>query len=163
MLIARTTVYHFRAIFVLFGTVLVTFLVSLHVILIETLQTCDQLCNGSGTWYIQGTTLAEKMSLLQDIDKKSESKGKLALKYGISNSSLSSSLKHRVKVEESFYKFKESTSCQHSRPAKYEELEGKLCEFFPSMCGECIGYRLIEKTKTLPDVTNIDDFKASNG
>jgi hypothetical protein len=33
-------------------------------------------------------TLAKKMSLLEDIDKKSESKGKLALKYGIPNSFL---------------------------------------------------------------------------
>jgi hypothetical protein len=38
-------------------------------------------------------TLAEKMSLLQDIDKKSESKGKLASKYGIPNLSLSSVFK----------------------------------------------------------------------
>jgi hypothetical protein len=70
-------------------------------------------------------TVTEKMSLLQDVDKKSESKGKLALKYGIPNLSLSSLLKKHLKIEESIYKFKESTSHQRSQPTEYEELEGK--------------------------------------
>jgi hypothetical protein len=48
-------------------------------------------------------TLAEKISLLQDLDKKSESKGKLALKYSIPNSSLSSILKNHQEIEEDFY------------------------------------------------------------
>jgi hypothetical protein len=56
-------------------------------------------------------TLAGKMSLLQNTDKNSECKGKLTLKYGMPNSSLSTILTNHHKIEGSFYKFKESASC----------------------------------------------------
>jgi hypothetical protein len=98
-------------------------------------------------------TLAENTSLLQDVDKKSESKEKLALKYGISNSSLSSIIKDRVKTEESFYKFKDSISHQRSRTTRYEELGEKLYQFFFSKC--------VQQTYKLQ--VNSDDFRASNG
>jgi CRISPR/Cas system-associated protein Cas10 (large subunit of type III CRISPR-Cas system) len=64
-------------------------------------------------------TVTEKMSLLQDVDKKSESKGKLAL-------SLSSILKKHLTIEESIYKFLVSV---HS-PQNTKNLKEKLYEFF---------------------------------
>jgi hypothetical protein len=87
-------------------------------------------------------TLAEKISLLQDLDKKSESKGKLALKYSIPNSSLSSILKNQQEIEEDFYNSKWSTIGQHSWPTMYKEHEGKFFEYISSStCSEYANYR----------------------
>jgi hypothetical protein len=79
-------------------------------------------------------TLAEKLSLLQDTDKKSESKGKLALKYDIQNSSLSSILKNHQKTEESTYNFKGSSTHQRSWSTECKELKGKLYEIYSQTC-----------------------------
>lgn len=91
-------------------------------------------------------TLTEKMSLLPVINKKSDPKEKLALKYGIPNSSLSSVLKNSLKIEESFYKLKGSITRQCSWPSKYKELEGILHIHLSWMTDQQMAIVVLDKT-----------------
>lgn len=111
-------------------------------------------------------TISEKMALLQEIDKKTASKGILAKKYGIPNSTLSTILKNRTKIENGFYKFKENSTRKRTVTAKNEELELKLFDFFSQLRAANLpitGPLLVEKAKTIANTLEITDFKGSNG
>ena len=79
-------------------------------------------------------TIAKKLELLQESDKKLLSKGKLALKYGIPCSTLSTILKNRNRLEEAVLSDKDCETRLKLRPAQYEELESKVCILIFQQC-----------------------------
>jgi hypothetical protein len=75
-------------------------------------------------------TLAEKVSLPQDSDKNSESKGKLALSQHSTFVSIFNFKQSSEDRQKLFFKFKGSTTCQRLWSSECEEFKGKLYEFF---------------------------------
>lgn len=111
-------------------------------------------------------TIAKKLELLQESDKKLLSKGKLALKYGIPCSTLSTILKNRNRLEEAVLSDKDCETRLKLRPAQYEELESKVFTYFSNARSANLpvsGPMLIEKARSVARQLNIECFVASNG
>lgn len=110
-------------------------------------------------------TISKKLELLEEIDKNELSKSKLAIQFGIPNSTLSTILKNRYKIEK-YVEVRGSLQRVRLRPAKHEDLESQLYEYFVQIRAANLpvtGPLLKEKADELSLVLNIVGFKCSNG
>jgi hypothetical protein len=77
-----------------------------------------------------GKTIAEKLQIIREVDKKERSKTEISQAYGIPISTLSTYLKNRDSIENQALEGAEVSKWMRIRGAKYGDLEDELFEWF---------------------------------
>lgn len=114
----------------------------------------------------QSLSLEIKQKILNEVDDKSQKKSKIAAKYGIANSTLSTIIKNRNKIEAAYSVNQFEPTRKRMRTAKNEDVEVALLRWIKEARSQNIiltGAVLQEKAKFFGEALGVSDFVCSNG
>lgn len=114
----------------------------------------------------QSLSLETKQKILNEVDDKSLKKTKIAAKYGIASSTLSTILKNRDKIEAAYAVNQFEPARKRMRAGKNEDVEVALLRWIREARSQNIiltGTILQEKAKFFGEALGVGDFMCSNG